>query len=259
MKKHPATARRYRGGFTLVELLVVIAIIAILAAMIMPALVGVQKRAKIVKAKAEIADIANAINAYDSEYSRFPITSGGLSDEQGEAKGFDFTTGLVFGPGNNASKYSYDNNSNVVSILMDVEKFPNGYPTSNDKHVKNPKQIKFLNAKRSESKHNDADPLPGVDEDGIYRDPWGNPYIISMDTSYDDQVSDFIYSQASVSQDSGQTGFYGLSNPNAPGNTDNFLFHGKVMVWSAGPDKKYDSTIKAKAGVNKDNILSWAQ
>jgi hypothetical protein len=37
---------------------------------------------------------------------------------------------------------------------------------------------------------------------------------------------------------------------------NNFLFHGKVMVWSAGPDRKYDLN-PAKTGVNKDNILSW--
>ena len=38
-----------------------------------------------------------------------------------------------------------------------------------------------------------------------------------------------------------EQGYNGLFNPNntAP-NTDNFLYHGKVMVWSAGPDGKID-------------------
>ena len=31
----------------------------------------------------------------------------------------------------------------------------------------------------------------------------------------------------------------------------------KVMVWSAGPDKKVDPKSKANVGANKDNILSW--
>ena len=34
------------------------------------------------------------------------------------------------------------------------------------------------------------------------------------------------------------------------------IFHGKVMVWSAGPDKKHD-TGPANDRANSDNILSW--
>jgi len=268
MKKHPSAVRRYRTGFTLVELLVVIAIIAILAAMLLPVLAAVKKKALVAKAKTEIADIVNAVNAYDSEYSRFPLTSGGVSDEQFFANGNDFTTGLPkpppagsgFGPGNGSGNYTYDNNSNVVSILMDLEVFPNGTPTANAQHVKNPKQVKFLNAHMSGSAHGEQNPLPGVDNDGIYRDPWGNPYIISMDANYDDQCNDFIYSQKSVSQDtsaaSPQTGYFGLLNADVGTKPDNFLFHGKVMVWSAGPDKQYDNG-NAKSGLNKDNVLSW--
>jgi hypothetical protein len=50
----------------------------------------------------------------------------------------------------------------------------------------------------------------------------------------------------------------GLFNPvDANGNGDHFYYHGKVMVWSAGPDKTYDPTVKANTGANKDNVLSW--
>jgi hypothetical protein len=34
-------------------------------------------------------------------------------------------------------------------------------------------------------------------------------------------------------------------------------YRGKVMVWSAGPDGKIDSSSLANQGVNKDNVLSW--
>ena len=254
MKNNPSTPRRFRAGFTLVELLVVIAIIAILAAMTMTAIIGVKKAAHKMKAKTEIADIVNAINAYDTDYSRFPVTK----PEQTAAGTSDFTTGLIFGPGNGVG-YSYDNNSNVVAILMDLEKYPNGNVTSNSLHVYNPKQVKYLNARLSGYDPTIPDPNPpgGVDNTGIYRDPWGNPYMISMDLSYDDQCSDLLYSRQSVSQSSGSTGFNGLLNPNLVGNANDFLFHGKVMVWSAGPDKKYSSVDKANQGDNKDNILSW--
>jgi len=48
-----------------------------------------------------------------------------------------------------------------------------------------------------------------------------------------------------------------LSNTNVASNPNSFLYRGKVMVWSAGPDRKYSSTDKANQGVNKDNVLSW--
>jgi len=248
-------------AFTLVELLVVIAIIAILAAMLMPAVAAAKKAAQKAKAHTEMVDLVNAIQAYDADYSRFPVTAA----EQAAAGTSDFTCGLVQYPqpnitwptGANGNR-SFDNNNNVIAILMDLTAYPSGAPTVNTNHVKNPKQVKYLNAKLSG--YNPATggtPLPGVDNNGIYRDPWGNPYIITMDLSYDDQCSDLFYSQRAVSQSNGQTGYNGLFNPDAGGGTENFLFHGKVMVWSAGPDGKIDSNAKANQGLNKDNVLSW--
>ena len=170
MKNKSSAARRYRAGFTLVELLVVIAIIAILAGMLLPVIVSVKRQALITKAKTEMADLVNAINAYDTEYGRFPL----IKPEQVIAGGSDFTTGLVFGLGYNGgnSGYAYDNNSNVVAILMDLEKYPGGIITSNNAHVYNPKQTKFLTAKISGyNPFTDPKPLAGVDDTGIYRDP----------------------------------------------------------------------------------------
>ena len=138
---------------------------------------------------------------------------------------------------------------------MDLQTYGNGVNTVNFGHVKNPQQTKFLSVTAMPS----DTVSPGIGLDGVYRDPWGNPYIITMDLSYDDQCSDFLYSHQVVSQSSGQTGLNGLFNPTPGGNSDNFLYHGKVMVWSAGPDKNYSWTDKANTGLNKDNVISWAQ
>ena len=78
---------------------------------------------------------------------------------------------------------------------MDMETFPNGTQTLNYQHKKNPKQVKYLgDAKLSGYDPNSTvQPLGGVDINGIYRDPWGNPYIITMNTSYNEAgTSDLI-------------------------------------------------------------------
>lgn len=260
MKSKFISSRRSRFGFTLVELLVVIAIIGILAAMLMPALIGVAKKAKEKKARLEAAAIIQAVEAYDSAYSRFPVSQAAQADANLNKGDFTYGGPIRSGDGSvNAignTGYTYNtNNSEVVAILMDLVALPDGTPTVNTNHVKNPRQTKFLNATTT----GDAT-LPGVGPDLVYRDPWGNPYIITMDLNYDDECRDAIYSIQQVSQAGANStkGLNGLVNSiDVNGNGDHFQFHGKIMVWSAGADKKFDRTIPANVGVNKDNILSW--
>ena len=247
MKIKLTVPRRLRAGFTLTELLVVIAIIAILAAMLLPVLAAVKKKALVVKSRAEIADIVNAINAYDSAYSRFPT-----SQTPGNNNDFTYGGSVLAGAGFTAA-YTLTN-SEVVAILMDITNYPSGVATINNGHQKNPKQTQFLNAKMSGwDPSQGGAPLPGVSTDLAYRDPWGNPYIISMYLNYDDNCWDAFYGLPAVSA----TGNQGLISQKDSLNNTVYGFHGKVMVWSAGPDGKVNSSIPANTGVNKDNIVSW--
>jgi len=44
----------------------------------------------------------------------------------------------------------------------------------------------------------------------VLRDPWGQPYIITLDLNFDNKCRDAFYKQASVSLDTGEQGFNGL-------------------------------------------------
>ena len=58
-------------GFTLLELLVVVAIIGILVGIMLPAIGGVKLKAQIKKAESDVKSLAVACRAYHTEYGRW--------------------------------------------------------------------------------------------------------------------------------------------------------------------------------------------
>jgi prepilin-type N-terminal cleavage/methylation domain-containing protein len=242
MKTILPSSRRQRAGFTLVEMLVVIAIIGILASILLPVFHSVVDRAKRAKAKTEATSLAQAIEGYDSAYGRFPVSTN--AQNTATAAGSDYTyggTGRDAG-GNVTWTLGTMTNDEVIAILMDLQTYPGGGNTINYNHVKNPQQTIFLNAHMSGDTSS-----PGVGTDLVYRDPWGNPYIITMDLNYDENCEDAFYKMPAVATNY-PSGLILQSDGNYAART-------KVMVWSSGPDGKIDSTGTTTA--NKDNVLSW--
>src|SRR5256714_9067289 len=67
--------RRTLPAFTLVELLVVIVIVTILAGLAFPVFQSVQNQAKKTQAKNDIIQLVTAVNAFYTEYGKYPIAT----------------------------------------------------------------------------------------------------------------------------------------------------------------------------------------
>jgi general secretion pathway protein G len=74
----PANGVRSRGGFTLIEILVVIAVISLLAALVAPNVFQNMGTAKDAVARTQIEMLGAALDAYRLDNGRYPSTAQGL-------------------------------------------------------------------------------------------------------------------------------------------------------------------------------------
>ena len=72
---HPLTnIRRTQGGFTLVEMLLVLVILATLAAIVIPKMAGRSQQAKLTAAQSQISNIEMALDAFEVDNGYYPKT-----------------------------------------------------------------------------------------------------------------------------------------------------------------------------------------
>jgi prepilin-type N-terminal cleavage/methylation domain-containing protein len=171
-------------AFTLIELLVVMTLIAILLGIGYPAFTSVMESARKTQAKNEEQQIVAAVNAYYTDYGKYPLPAGAAAD-------------TIYGSGGTA-------NGELFYTLRAV-----AGGTMNAADAANPRKIVFIQPPVSKDQTN---PRSGIKtSNSIWYDPWGSPYNVKIDGTYDNQ----------------------LANPYAdqPGGATLYL---GVMLWSFG-------------------------
>ena len=235
-------------AFTLVEMLVVITIIAILVSITVPFVLRAMTKSKVATARTDMLNLKGAIESYHNDYSRYPTARGTAAN----TKGGDLTFHLPIGrnhadgspqdAGNSVNPPQTPNNSDVMTILMALNEAPN------KNHGRNPKKTSFITPKSA-----DDAAAGGLGPDGVFRDPFGNPYVITVDLDGNGQVADLFYRETGVSKSVA----IGLVK-NAQNTTEEeFVLRGSIMIWSPGPDRQVNSEAAALDKHNADNILGW--
>src|SRR5207244_1776776 len=210
--------RRLNRAFTLIELLVVIAIIAILIGLLFPAFQAVQNQAKRTQAKNDLTQIVNAVNAFYTEYGKYPIST---------------TIDTTFGPGGSPAT-----NETLFTELRGCTAATGSCPAA---AVLNTREIVFISPPDVKDP---AHPRSGIATQtvtvngvsipkGSYVDPWGTNYVIRIDGDYNNQVA----------------------NPYSSNAGSTTLQIG-VIAWSRGKDQAGGSGDK-KSATSDDDVISW--
>jgi prepilin-type N-terminal cleavage/methylation domain-containing protein len=168
--------RRLTSGFTLIELTVVILIIAALAALLMTGASSVFDRARKTQAKNDETQIVTAVNAYYTEYGKYPMADA----NQG--------TDTLYGKSGTAP-----GNEDVFNVLRAIATGVNA------SDVLNLRKIIFFSGKDAGSRPRSAfatvattDAQGNPINIGAFADPFGNAYMVAIDGSYDGGTMDSL-------------------------------------------------------------------
>ncbi|MEY2528127.1 MAG: ral secretion pathway protein [Verrucomicrobiota bacterium] len=205
-------SRQFLYAFTLIELLVVIVIVAILAGLAFPVFQSVQNQAKKTQAKNDVTQLVIAVNAFYTEYGKYPIA----------------TDDTPF--------------ANTADLLYTLRAVPAGANTAD---ATNPRKIAFLNVPEAKDP---ASPRSGIrSSDGQWYDPWGSAYRVAIDGNYDNQLANPYgptggagsdpLRQGVIAWSLGRNGVLGGGPPatsvftKEPGTANNYTSSGDITSW----------------------------
>jgi prepilin-type N-terminal cleavage/methylation domain-containing protein len=144
-------------AFTLIEILVVMTLIAILMGIGYPAFTSVMEQARKTQAKNEEQQIVAAVNAFYTDYGKYPLV----------------TTDTP--PNNGDLFYS------LRAVALGANAPVNGVPAVN------PRSIVFIQPPVSKDQ---TTPRSGIQiSTSTWYDPWGKPYNVMIDGNYDNQLA----------------------------------------------------------------------
>ena len=155
--------RTEEQSFTLIELMVVIGIIVILLSLAFPVFQGVLERAKKVQAKNDLTQIVTAVNAFYTEYGRYPATC-------------TTTTDAYFGGG---TAPSGSTSCGTNDVLFNELRATGSYTI-------NTRQIVFISPPQDTTQ---TSPKGKIGSDNQFHDPWASAYSIEIDADYNNQVA----------------------------------------------------------------------
>jgi prepilin-type N-terminal cleavage/methylation domain-containing protein len=196
---------RQELAFTLIELLVVIVIIAILMGLAFPVFQSIQNQAKKTQAKNDLTQIVTAVNAFYTEYGKYPLSPATPGD---------------------TSYGGATSNGTLFNELRNIT------PTEN------PRGIVFLSPPDAKDQTNARNGLKT--SDGQYYDPWGKPYLVRVDTNYDNFVTNPYSANAGTTKDPSGT----------------LAVQAGVIAWSVGKNQIGGTGDKNSADSN-DDVISW--
>jgi prepilin-type N-terminal cleavage/methylation domain-containing protein len=194
--------RRPQRAFTLIELLVVIAIIGILMGLLVPSLFTIYERARKTQAKNDLTQIITAVNAFYTEYGKYPLATG------------DAFITATSSPSN-------------ADLFYTLRAQPVGLNAGN---VANPRQIVYI----SPRVFGTIPARSGIGSDGHFYDPWGTPYRVAIDGNYDNQITPNPYGDntgAGPSPLPQGVIAWSLGKDQTPGNGGAFTGSDDVISW----------------------------
>ncbi|MCX6811356.1 MAG: type II secretion system protein [Candidatus Berkelbacteria bacterium] len=103
-----------RTGFTLIEVLIVIAVLAILAALVVPRLLAAGREAREGSLKAHLAEMRAMIDAYKQQHDAYPTSLEVLTKEQNKSTGKPYLSQIPPDPFTGSADYNYDSKTGAV-------------------------------------------------------------------------------------------------------------------------------------------------